>query len=372
MASLAWWLWWSLPWMMAPLESDALERYEKRCEDEQHAWCVQQGVAWLRSNDTTLSTTQRQRITARLAGAYVALGREKEAHAIVIEMLRRDACVPMIPGLQGEARRVFLAARKQILRADVGGPMISHTPMDTVTASREPVLTAKVTDDMKVLRVEAYVRYRPKAAWERLSMEPMGEDRYRVGLSAEQIQQSKYVAYYIVASDCAGNRSYAAGSEVSPRVLELEGKGPSPLLIAGGALIAVGAGLMIAGGVFFLRSNEGIERWNNTINLEESEVIREQIVLDYSLGWGGLSLGSLLFGAGVAMLVAPMFRPKPKDPDTSNTTTSERNITASGRRSPCVSAHQHRNKAHGGAFPQSLGGVQTSASSCGVRLIDLR
>ncbi len=322
MASFAWWLWWTLPWMAAPLESDALRVYEKRCEEEQHAWCVQQGVAWLRTEETELTTLQRQRITVRLAGAYVALGREKEANAILLEMLRKDACVRTLPGLRGEARRVFLAARKAILRGDVGGPMISHTPMDAEKALGDPVLTAKVTDDMKVLQVEAFVRYLPNAAWERLPMEPMGEDRYRVGLAAARIQKSKYVAYYIVASDCAGNRSYAAGSEVSPRVLELEGKGPSPLLIAGGALIAVGAGLLIGGSVFFIRSGEGMERWNNTINLEESEVIREQIVFDYAMGWGGVSLGAILFGSGVAMLVAPLFRPKPKDATVSGEATS--------------------------------------------------
>ncbi|MCB9641158.1 MAG: hypothetical protein H6728_08585 [Myxococcales bacterium] len=343
MVRLAWWLWiGSFPWMAAVLEPSTLEDYERRCGDEQHVWCVQQGVAWLRSTEFKLTTKQRQRIIVRLAAAYVALGRSEDANGVLVQMLRKDACVRELPGLSASARKVFQAAKKQVLQDDVSSPIISHTPLEAHVILREPILKAKVTDDMKVQRVEAFVRYQSKEEWEKIPMTAIGGSRYRAEVSLERMKKTGYFAYYIVAVDCAQRASYAAGSAGSPRVLELVGKGPSPVVIGAGALIAVGVGLVVVGGVFFSRSNEGLKQWENTANLEESEIYREQIIFHYSMGWGGLALGGILLGTGIAMLVAPLLRPKAKDPAIRKEEVSQRKDGLQKRRGFGTMARSHK------------------------------
>ena len=309
------WLGWSFG-LAAGISPSALSAYEKSCEDEQHVSCIQQGSAWLSDGALKLSKEERERVVIRLVSAYVAVGQPRDAMKLLAKILRENACLREIAGLSDAAKPLFRKAREAVLRDDVEAPVMSHDPPTVYQLLEKPVLEVKVTDDQKVASVTAYIRYRADAPWREIPMEEAQPTYYQAKLSADAMRKHFYLSYYLVAKDCAGRKSYAGGSEVAPRVVLLQGKGPTGFVVAGGLLVAAGIGLLVGGSAFFIAASENQSLWFNTNNLAESEIYRERIIFNYSLGWVGVGLGVLVGGLGAVFLVAPMMRAKEKPPST--------------------------------------------------------
>ncbi|MDO4862674.1 MAG: dockerin type I domain-containing protein [Ruminococcus sp.] len=95
-------------------------------------------------------------------------------------------------------------------------PTIVHTPVTYSEPEKAIVITADVTDNVKVDKVELFYKYGDEADWNSVSMRNPSGSTYRATLSAYEVREGK-LQYYIAASDGI-SKSYV-GNESEPCVI---------------------------------------------------------------------------------------------------------------------------------------------------------
>lgn len=293
----------------APTEAE-IRRLEKRCDDEQHIGCIQQAQTFL-SAEPRLPPSQRERIAAKLISAFLALDRKAEARRMILGLFREDPCRKAIAGLQTAGRDLYRSIRRDFLRQDTTPPILSLLLVSPTAFLRDRRLSAQVTDDRKVRTVTLFARNRKDGTFERFSFQRRPPDLYEVTLPASFLKDSPAIEFYVIASDCSGNQASEASPQ-RPKSIPLQAPGSSGRVIAGGVLLGISAALLVSAGLLFYAVGDDHERWKATFNLEQAENLRQRMILNYGLAWGGIGTGLLFGGIGLTLLLLPA---KPTPPD---------------------------------------------------------
>jgi hypothetical protein len=285
-----------------PPSADKVKRFETTCREGIHVSCLRSGVAWLQT--AQLTPPLKRRIQARLVDAYLALGRNQDADALLRTMIKEQPCSTTPPPLSQQSLVLYRQLQQNALRSDISPPIISHIKPGASAFRNTPTFRAKVTDDLHVKSVVLFYRTTPKGMFRRLPFSQTSKTQYSATIPKKTLLKIKEFQYYILATDCANQKATNQANAQSPMRIILEVDGSSAKSVGGGVLIAIGVALVVGSSLAFFNVSADTDRWNRTNDLKESENIRERIILFTALGWGGIGLG-LLAGAGGAALLMP-------------------------------------------------------------------
>lgn len=309
----AWIVWLSLPLSTVPLgptpSSQEMRRFEQNCKENIHVTCMRDGVRWLQTARLTLE--QRRSILARVASAYLGLGRPNDAKRAMRKAVHLAPCRALPKGLSSQTQTFYRAARSRLFKKDISPPILSAIPPHVSTFRRKGVLLVKATDDLKVRGVRLFFRTHKTGTFRRLVFRNVGKDRYRVTVPQKVLVSAKVFEYYIEARDCANRIATNQANASQPIQLSFEEKSSSAKAVGAGVLMAVGGTLIVASSLAFLNTSLDMERWKASQDLAESEKIRERIIVFQSLGWGGIGLGLVAVGVGTYLLLSPSSSKKP-------------------------------------------------------------
>jgi hypothetical protein len=286
-----------------PSTEDEVTLWQRSCTDGLHVLCIRRGRLLLENGK--LSPRQTAIVYAHLASAYRATGQREAALHALEQITRIDPCTTELPVvLNPELTEAFQQNRQRVIQADRQVPVLLHIPPSIENFRNDSQFEVMATDNLKVREVRLYYRLKPSDAFVPLTFQHKHGNRYQVILPRKLWQNANTLHYYIEAEDCATNKARIPGANQEPFALILRSTtGSNAKTIVGSLLLAAGSAMLIGSLLSFISANSELERWYATHHLEQSEVIRESIILYHTLGWSGLGLGLISAGIGTYLII---------------------------------------------------------------------
>ena len=292
--------------LVAPA-SAGIEGVLKICDDGRHLQCLARALNILRVGRET--PEQRARLYARLGNARVALGRLESGRAALAKYVRLAPCGSLPPGAVRRARVEFAQIRKRALARDREPPVISHMIPSPQRLRERRLIEAEVTDNLGVREVTLRFRERLGGSYTAVKMARVSGSTYRWRVPQGLFRSTPYLHYYIAARDCAGSGRATRGRPTAPLEVELKAPPVRARSILGWSLTGLGVGSAVAGTVAFVAAANDLDRFKKTLDLQEAEEIRKQILSNSILGWVAVGVGGALTSAGIYLIATASRRP---------------------------------------------------------------
>jgi len=189
------------------VEGGRLDEADQRLRDLERLWPGRAGAAERRR--TIQAGIQSKERWESLIESAVATGSQGRPH----EGLEMIAGAQVPADYRERVGEVEESLRQQLRQADRGAPLIQLVDQDPEYRRNQPVvLELEVTDDYEVVEVSVSARRANAGAYDQMTVERVGDDRYRVELSPS-FHDNKPILFWVEARDRLGNVTRLAGPD---------------------------------------------------------------------------------------------------------------------------------------------------------------
>ncbi len=284
----------------APVSSSEMKTFVRLCRDDAHVACIRKGVGWL--YNSKLTKRQKKNIYFHVSRAYLYLGKQKSAAAMMHSLLYLDPCLTQLPTQEEQLNKLFEETRRHIIQKEAGPPILSHIPPSPRELRKKHRIEVKVSDKFTTRTLNLYYRLSKMDSYRIVPFVRQNQQLYIATFPAKELQGAKAFYYYIEAANCMKKRAQE-GSSNAPITIILESSQNSARSIVGMTLVGLSAALLIGSGIsFYVLINES-QRWKLTHSAEQKEMVEQRLLTYNILAWGGLGLSATAGIIGVWLLL---------------------------------------------------------------------